>query len=85
MSDGSRARKLAQVTTARNPGGARFWKASGWLPPLTFEQQGKKQMKLCVLPPSARAFKVIALKNYKDIECEIHLVDLGWRASLVQP
>jgi hypothetical protein len=62
-----------------------FGKLQGWLPPLTFEQQGKKQMKLYVLPPSPHAFRVIALKNYLDIECEIHLVDLGWRASLVQP
>ena len=34
-------------------------------------------MKLYVLPPSPRAFKVIALKNHLGIECEIHLVDLG--------
>ena len=34
-------------------------------------------MKLFVLPPSPRAFKVIALKNHLEIECEMHLVDLG--------
>ena len=34
-------------------------------------------MKLYVLPPSPRAFKVIALKNHLDIDCEMQLVDLG--------
>ncbi len=34
-------------------------------------------MKLYVLPPSPRALKVIALKNHLDLNCEIHLVDLG--------
>ena len=34
-------------------------------------------MKLYVLPPSPRALKVIALKNYLGLECEMHLVDLG--------
>jgi glutathione S-transferase len=34
-------------------------------------------MKLYVLPPSPRALKVIALKNYLDLDCEMHLVDLG--------
>src|SRR6516165_3381816 len=34
-------------------------------------------MKLYVMPPSPRAFKVIALKNHLEIACEIHLVDLG--------
>jgi glutathione S-transferase len=34
-------------------------------------------MKLYVLPPSPRAFKVIALKNHLGIECEMHIVDLG--------
>lgn len=34
-------------------------------------------MKLYVLPPSPRAFKVIALKNHLGIECEIKIVDLS--------
>jgi glutathione S-transferase len=34
-------------------------------------------MKLFVLPPSPRAFKVIALKNHLGIECEMHIVNLG--------
>ena len=34
-------------------------------------------MKLYVLPPSPRAFKVIALKNHLAIECEMRIVDLG--------
>lgn len=34
-------------------------------------------MKLYVLPPSPRALKVIALKNYLDLDCEIQVVDLG--------
>jgi hypothetical protein len=34
-------------------------------------------MKLYVLPPSPRALKVIALKNYLGLECEMHIVDLG--------
>jgi glutathione S-transferase len=34
-------------------------------------------MKLYVLPPSPRALKVIALKNYLALECEMHLVDLS--------
>ncbi len=34
-------------------------------------------MKLYVLPPSPRAFKVIALKNHLGIECETLFVDLG--------
>ena len=34
-------------------------------------------MKLYVLPPSPRALKVIALKNYLGLECEMHLVNLG--------
>ena len=34
-------------------------------------------MKLYVLPPSPRAFKVIALKNHLGIECEMRLVDLS--------
>jgi len=34
-------------------------------------------MKLYVLPPSPRAFKVLALKNHLGIECEMHIVDLG--------
>jgi glutathione S-transferase len=34
-------------------------------------------MKLYVLPPSPRAFKVIALKNHLGIDCEMHLVDLS--------
>jgi len=33
-------------------------------------------MKLYVLPPSPRALKVIALKNYLDLDCEMRLVDL---------
>jgi glutathione S-transferase len=34
-------------------------------------------MRLYVLPPSPRAFKVIALKNHLGLECEMHIVDLG--------
>jgi glutathione S-transferase len=34
-------------------------------------------VKLYVTPPSPRAFKVIALKNHLDIECETQFVDLG--------
>jgi glutathione S-transferase len=34
-------------------------------------------MKLYVMPPSPRAFKVIALKNHLGIECETQVVDLG--------
>jgi glutathione S-transferase len=34
-------------------------------------------MKLYVLPPSPRAFKVIALKNHLEINCEMHIVDLA--------
>jgi glutathione S-transferase len=34
-------------------------------------------MKLYVLPPSPRAFKVIALKNHLGIECEMRIVDLA--------
>jgi glutathione S-transferase len=34
-------------------------------------------MKLYVLPPSPRAFKVIALKNHLGLDCEMHLVDLS--------
>jgi glutathione S-transferase len=34
-------------------------------------------MKLFVLPPSPRAFKVIALKNHLGLDCEMHIVDLG--------
>ena len=34
-------------------------------------------MKLYVLPPSPRAFKVIALKNHLGIECEMHIVELA--------
>jgi len=34
-------------------------------------------MKLYVLPPSPRAFKVIALKNHLGLDCEMHIVDLG--------
>jgi glutathione S-transferase len=34
-------------------------------------------MKLYALPPSPRAFKVIALKNHLGIECEMQLVDLS--------
>ena len=34
-------------------------------------------MRLYVLPPSPRAFKVIALKNHLGIECEMQLVDLS--------
>src|SRR5882724_11753666 len=34
-------------------------------------------MKLYVLPPSPRAFKVIALKNHLGIECEVQIVDLS--------
>jgi glutathione S-transferase len=39
-------------------------------------------MKLYVLPPSPRAFKVIALKNHLGLECETHIVDLGKDAHL---
>jgi glutathione S-transferase len=34
-------------------------------------------MKLYVLPPSPRAFKVIALKNHLRIDCEMQLIDLS--------
>src|SRR5579864_9011235 len=34
-------------------------------------------MKLYVLPPSPRAFKVIALKNQLGIDCEMQIVDLS--------
>jgi glutathione S-transferase len=34
-------------------------------------------MKLYVLPPSPRAFKVIALKNHLGLDCETQIVDLG--------
>ena len=34
-------------------------------------------MKLYLMPPSPRAFKVIALKNHLGIECETQFVDLG--------
>jgi glutathione S-transferase len=34
-------------------------------------------MKLYVLPPSPRALKVIALKNYLGLDCEMQLVDLS--------
>jgi glutathione S-transferase len=34
-------------------------------------------MKLYVLPPSPRAFKVIALKNHLGLECELSIVDLA--------
>jgi glutathione S-transferase len=34
-------------------------------------------MKLYVLPPSPRAFKVIALKNHLGLECEMQIVDLS--------
>jgi glutathione S-transferase len=34
-------------------------------------------MKLYVLPPSPRAFKVMALKSHLGINCELQLVDLG--------
>ena len=34
-------------------------------------------MKLYVLPPSPRAFKVIALKNHIRIDCEMQIVDLS--------
>ena len=34
-------------------------------------------MKLYVLPPSPRALKVIALKNYLGLNCEMQLVDLS--------
>jgi glutathione S-transferase len=34
-------------------------------------------MKLYVMPPSPRAFKVIALKKHLGIECETQFVDLG--------
>jgi glutathione S-transferase len=33
-------------------------------------------MKLYLMPPSPRAFKVIALKNHLGIECETQFVDL---------
>jgi glutathione S-transferase len=39
-------------------------------------------MKLYVLPPSPRAFKVIALKNYLKLDCEMVLVDLSKGAQL---
>jgi glutathione S-transferase len=34
-------------------------------------------MKLYVLPPSPRAFKVTALKNHLGLDCETQIVDLG--------
>jgi glutathione S-transferase len=34
-------------------------------------------MRLYVLPPSPRAFKVIVLKNHLGLECEMHIVDLA--------
>jgi glutathione S-transferase len=34
-------------------------------------------MRLYVLPPSPRAFKVIALKHHLGIECEMRIVDLA--------
>ena len=34
-------------------------------------------MKLYVMPPSPRAFKVIALKNHLGIDCELVFTDLG--------
>src|SRR5262249_21369274 len=37
----------------------------------------REAMKLYILPPSPRAFKVIALKNHLGIECEMHIIDLG--------
>lgn len=40
-------------------------------------------MKLHVLPPSPRAFKVIALKNHLGLECAIEVVDLGRDAHLM--
>ena len=39
-------------------------------------------MKLYVLPPSPRAFKVIALKNHLSLECEMEVVNLGHDAHL---
>ncbi len=39
-------------------------------------------MKLHVLPPSPRAFKVIAMKNHLGLECEIEVVDLAHDAHL---
>ena len=39
-------------------------------------------MKLYVLPPSPRAFKVIALKNHLGLECETQVVDLAHDAHL---
>jgi len=41
------------------------------------KRKGTHPMKLYVLPPSPRAFKVIALKNHLDLECDIHVIDLG--------
>jgi glutathione S-transferase len=34
-------------------------------------------MKLYVLPPSPRAFKVTALRNHLGLDCETQIVDLG--------
>ena len=34
-------------------------------------------MKLYVTPPSPRAFKVIALKNHLDLDCQIQFIDLA--------
>ena len=34
-------------------------------------------MKLYVLPPSPRAFKVLALKNHLGLECELQIVNLA--------
>lgn len=41
------------------------------------QRKGTGLMKLYVMPPSPRAFKVIALKNHLRLECEMHLVDLA--------
>jgi glutathione S-transferase len=40
-------------------------------------------MKLYVLPPSPRALKVIALKNYSQLDCDIQMVDLSKDDHLV--
>jgi len=39
-------------------------------------------VKLYVLPPSPRAFKVIALNHHLGLDCKIQVVDLGHDAHL---
>jgi len=72
--------KTARDEVVRSPGavkistGCRDYK--GQPEPSRKKPAEKKIMKLYVLPPSPRALKVIALKNYLDLDCEMRLVDL---------